>query len=226
MNQRDDAVESPSECDTAFDQMPWLLNGTLPMQEAREFERHVADCARCAAILERERELLATLKAPAGNVEHSPLAGWQRFESALQSSAAPAAKPRGSARRRRIGLRATLLLQAAAIATLAVALLIVVAGRTPQRGPTEYLTVSEPDAVLHHVGPAWRVAFAADVTHPAAAAMIALHGLHALSGPTSGNVYAVEAAPDTAGDIEALRLTPGVLLVESLAAPPTPHGTQ
>ncbi len=39
------------DCEQAIERLPWLLNGTLPAEERRAVEVHVAECGRCAAAL-------------------------------------------------------------------------------------------------------------------------------------------------------------------------------
>jgi len=43
------------DCEQAIERPPWLLNGTLPAEERRAVEIHVAECGRCAAALAETR---------------------------------------------------------------------------------------------------------------------------------------------------------------------------
>lgn len=43
------------DCEQAIERLPWLLNGTLPPEERRAVEIHVAECGRCAQALAETR---------------------------------------------------------------------------------------------------------------------------------------------------------------------------
>lgn len=219
-------AESP-QCHRAFDDMPWLLNGSLPAQEARALEAHVAQCARCSDRLVIERELLAALRRRAGNVQQAPLAAWNRFEATVAATAPPPeapapavpAAPGVTATRRRFPLRLALTLQAAAIVALSVAVLWMLVARAPVAPPSDYRTVASPDATLGAGEAAWRVVFGPDTAPPDRAALLAAQGLAVIAGPTADGVYTVTAAPDAAPRIAALRADPRVRLVEAVGAP-------
>ena len=47
----------------AWDQIPWLINGTLDPDEASAIKAHIATCAECSAEFERQQRLTAALTA-------------------------------------------------------------------------------------------------------------------------------------------------------------------
>jgi hypothetical protein len=214
----------PPECAQAFEALPWLVNGSLPAREARELEAHVAGCRHCDQRLAVERELFAALRRPAGNVQQSPLAAWQRFEAALaEPAAAPAptaavAAPPASRRRPRT-LRLALTLQAAAIALLSVALVWVLAARAPLAPPAAYRTVAAPDATVDAAGATWRVVFEPATTTGDAVALLASQGLAVRAGPSADGVYTVAPRSGAEPRIAALRADRRVRLVEAVGDP-------
>lgn len=54
----------------AWDQIPWLINGTLNAADQAAVEAHIATCAECSAEFDRQQrlnEVIATLDAPVPN---------------------------------------------------------------------------------------------------------------------------------------------------------------
>ena len=228
----------PPQCQQAFATMPWLVNGTAPVHEARELEAHVAQCARCHDRLETERQLFATLRGRAGNVQQAPLAAWTRFEASVAAASAPGSSsapqaaapvapesnPALSRSGRRHPLRLALTLQAAAIALLSVALLWVLVARSPDAPPGTYRTVASPDTTLDAGGLAWRVVFEPATAAREAVPLLAARGLAVLAGPSADGVYTVVPRAGAAPQIDALRADRRVRLLESVgpSSPVTP----
>lgn len=235
----------PPECAAAFEQLPWLVNGTLAPLEALAVEGHVAGCARCTSRLARERELLRAIRRPTSRVERSPLAAWAQFERSL-AAAGPAAVTRPNAAgaepataatssgaqadrapqaavivaprlARWRGVRLALAAQAAAIVVLAITLAWVLVARAPTGGDTAWRTVSSADASLPRDGAAWRVALDPALPPAEAASLLARHGLRERGPRVADGVYTVEAQPGIVAALEALRADPRVRLVEPLA---------
>ena len=226
----------PPQCQQAFERMPWLVNGSLPLLEARELEAHAAGCALCQRRLRVERELFAAIRRPVDNVQQSPLAAWTRFEAAAaearanhgatnspapSAAASPAPATTPSPARRRHPLRLTLALQAAAIALLSMALFWILVARSPVAPPAPYRTVAAPDTSLGAADAAWRVVFDPASTAADVLPLLASRGLRVLQGPSQDGVYTVGAAPGTKPRIEGLRNEPGVRLVERVGTAPT-----
>lgn len=233
----------PPECDATFDRLPWLVNGTLAAPEAHAVETHVAACPRCASRLERERELLRSIRRPVSRVERAPLAAWAQFERALEAADAastPGAAPAADASRPAIGavapatpapaaangapraarwrgLRLALAAQAAAIVVLAITLAWVLVSRTPGGDAAAWRTVSTADASLPRSGTAWRVAIDPGVAPAEVAALLARHGLRERGPLVAAGVHTVEALPGIAPALSALRADPRVRLVVPLA---------
>ncbi len=234
----------PPQCQVAFEQLPWLVNGSLSATEARELQAHAAGCPLCRGRLSVERELYAGIRRPSGNVQQTPLAAWARFESALTATPAslpasppmtetpapaqgraapPASMPPAPAApalpaviRRPHPLRITVTLQAAAIALLSMALLWTLVARAPLAPQPAYRTVSTTDTTLPGDGVAWRVEFDAAIPHAEVVSRLAAQGLRVRAGPSTDGVYTVAPLEGAVPRIDALRADPSVRLVEPL----------
>jgi anti-sigma factor RsiW len=66
--------------------LPWWVNGTLSQQDNERVERHVNQCAACAAEVELQRALQATLRSDP--VMMAPQSGWQKMVERLDDDAA------------------------------------------------------------------------------------------------------------------------------------------
>ena len=66
--------------------LPWWVNGTLTAQDNERVERHVNQCAACAAEVELQRSLQTTMRSDP--VMMAPQSGWQKMVERLDNDAA------------------------------------------------------------------------------------------------------------------------------------------
>lgn len=210
-------------------ELPWLVNGTLPVERAAIVERHVAGCERCRAELELDGMLVEHLRI-SSVVEPAPqvplaavmaridrherrLAWWRHLRRGLSDTYA-------SARRRPLVVAVSL--QTLAIAALAVAFIATHMARQPA---AEYRTLTLPDSPPAAPSSEIRVIFDEDLTVSGIRAL--LDGVHGriVTGPSAAGVFIVEFDPqstatdseplaDPAGLAAKLRATPGVRFAE------------
>ena len=86
-----------------WDQIPWMVNGTLPQAERQAVELHLATCADCRAEFEFQRSLAASLEARKPACEIDPVESWKSLQARI-AGADHSAKPRSGSR----GIRAAL----------------------------------------------------------------------------------------------------------------------
>lgn len=219
----------PPDCESAFERMPWMINGSLAPLEATALQVHVARCQRCRARLDAERDLFRAIRRPLVDVESAPLAAWDQFERTLDrgggepsldaaGAVSPASRSAARAARapRRGPLRLALTLQAAAIVALSCALLWLLLARSGTTPVDGFHTVSTADPAIALPEGAWRIAFDPATTAPAANALLAAHGLRVIAGPSRDNVYTAAPARVGTASVDALRADPQVRLLEPL----------
>ncbi len=216
----------PRECEIVGELIAWHANGTLGPEDRALVDAHTAVCQTCRTTLALERRLVEAIRAPRGNVEQSPHAGWQKLAARLdaeEASIAPrerdVAKQETSrsagvgaaggagldaastrAPRGRVNwpaaLGAAVAVQAAAIAVLAVAL---VRHRQTETEP-RFHTVANADPTLAASGSLVRIAFDPAVDEKAARELAERAGAQRiLAGPSPDNVYTFEFGADVAG---------------------------
>lgn len=66
--------------------LPWWVNGTLTAQDNERVERHVNQCAACAAEAQLQRSLQASMRSDP--VMMAPQSGWQKMVERLDDDAA------------------------------------------------------------------------------------------------------------------------------------------
>lgn len=208
----------PRQCEVVGELLSWYANGTLGPVDRAVVDAHIGTCETCRTTLAVERRLVEGMRAPRGNVEQSPHAGWQKLVARLDAEEAAALRERdtvqadssksvglagnsGTARdaglarpaRGRVNwpaaLGAAVAVQAAAIAVLAVALV-----RHRQVEEARFHTVSDADPTLRpSSGPLVRIAFDGAVDENAARAIAARAGVRSIpAGPSPDNVYTFE----------------------------------
>jgi hypothetical protein len=215
----------PRQCEIVGELLSWHANGTLGPADRALVDAHVAVCEGCRTTLAVERRLVDAMRAPRGNVEQSPHAGWQKLVARLdaedaamalrerdapKADVAKAGGPMGTSAvgrdasparptRARVNwpaaLGAAVAVQAAAIAVLAVAL---VRHRQTEEAP-RFHTVANADPTLAASGPLVRIAFDPSVDEKAARSLAAQAGVQRiLAGPSPDNVYTFEFGNDVA----------------------------
>jgi hypothetical protein len=239
----------PRQCEIVGELLSWHANGTLGPADRALVDAHTAMCETCRTTLAVERRLVEAMRAPRGNVEQSPHAGWQKLVARLDAEEtamalrerdtpkaessnvvglAGASTPASAARPARgrvnwpAALGAAVAVQAAAIAVLAVAL---VRHRQTEEAP-RFHTVANADPTLAASGPLVRIAFDPSVDEKSARGLAAQTGVqNILAGPSPDNVYTFEFGDDVASDaaldrkVSELRRQAHVLLVEPVVVP-------
>jgi hypothetical protein len=201
--------------------LPWMVNGRIESSDTAWLEGHLAHCADCRAELAVQRRLRDAI-AREPTVEFAPQASfnrlWKRIEAdAHGSQATPLAAAAGvgappinlsasdghaksaaaalPVRTRSLPwMRATLALQAAAIAVLCVAL-----WRTVPAAPP-YRTVTDMPAGPAVAGPVVKVIFDDQVRLADVKVILAASGLVVATGPSEAGVYTL--VPRDAGVAE------------------------
>ncbi len=67
-----------------WNSLPWLVNGTLPVDEIARVELHVAECAECAAELRAQSNLQTQLR-DGDAVLMAPQSAWQKMAERLDN---------------------------------------------------------------------------------------------------------------------------------------------
>jgi hypothetical protein len=222
-----------------WDQIPWIVNGTVSESELRSAESHLQGCADCREELEFQR-CLATSMAPADGsdreevdreqmTELGPQRGWQRLRARLETAArndlpAPAAPPRSGAR---VGghwtswLVAAMVVQALGLGVLGTMLWS--RSAPPVGAGGVYRTLSEAEAP--QADATIRVVFAPDTSVGRMQELLKEAGLQAKSGPSSEGVWSLAPARTsnrsaTQSALRELRADPQVRFAEAVGGAP------
>ena len=194
----------------AHELLPWMVNGRIESRDAAWLDDHLADCADCRVELAAQRRLRDAI-AREPTVEFAPQAGFNRLWKRIEADAHSArpAQPAAVAAAASVGasaiplpvrtrslpwMRATLALQAAAIAVLCVAL-----WRTPPASPP-YRTVTDLPASPAVTGPNVKAIFDDQVRLADVKDILAASGLVVATGPSEAGVYTL--VPRDAGVAE------------------------
>ncbi len=204
----------------AWDQIPWVVNGSADAADRELVQAHAADCADCADELARQSQL-HTAMTDSVLPAHDPSASLQRLLSRIDRVEGDALgdSPESSASRHRSNSRwtrwlaAAVVVQAVGLAALAGALF-----ERPRTADYSVLTRSaEPVA-----GASIRLVPAASLQIGQLQAVLAQAGLQIVDSHGDGSILSLAprqgAAPMAVPDsLAVLRATPGVLLAEPIA---------
>jgi anti-sigma factor RsiW len=199
----------------AWDQIPWLVNGSASDEERAVLEKHLHDCAECRAEVSAQRTLMQGMQTRP-LVEKMPHASFQKLNARIDAdrSAVQHKPPRPRRSPRMVQwLSAAVVIQALLVGTLLVALL---------RGPAAvddapYRTVSSPAVVPGKA--TVRAVFAMDMTLGELQALLERSHLRIMDGPSADGVYTL-AGTTGADDRQALltlRAHPAVRFAEPIA---------
>jgi|GEM_PF-1405835 len=220
------------ECELVADLLPWHANGTLGAADREIVEAHVALCAECQTTLALERRIVESVRAPRGNVEQSPHAGWQKLAAEIDAGgtskhgphggampgAAPpssvsndpvsshgreiSARPAQPRARRRLSWAGIL---GIAVAVQAAAIAVMAVALLQNRRAAEqprFRTLSSEDPTLAFSGALVRIAFDPAVHDDGARDLARQVGGRVIAGPSPENVYTFAFAAAGTGDIE------------------------
>ena len=210
----------------AHELLPWMVNGRIETRDAAWLDGHLAHCADCRSELAAQRRLRDAI-AREPTVEFAPQAGfnrlWKRIEAdahgthgtpaPLGAATAPAGTAQPARARSPSWMRATLALQAAAIAVLCVALW----RNAPP--PSPYRTVTDAPVGPAIAGPVVKAIFDDQVRLADVKDILAASGLVVAAGPSEAGVYTLvprdAGLPDIpAATLERLRADPRVRFAE------------
>jgi anti-sigma factor RsiW len=171
---------------TAWNLIPWFVNGRAPDREREALEVHLAQCADCRAEVEAQRGLMNAMQTTPV-VESMPHASlqrlWQRIDAApAMHSAQPPARLRQT---RLVGLLAA----AVAVEALLLGTLSAVVYHSRQAGvvPAEFRTVTSAPAMP--VAPGVRAVFSPALTLGELQLLLADAKLKIAGGPSEDGVY-------------------------------------
>lgn len=169
--------------------LPWYVNGTLTGDEAAALERHVAQCADCAAELQQQRALQAELR-DGDAVLMAPQSSWQKMVERLDredEALARGVSPRAS------GLRWVVAAQALLIVGLTGAMWHHSREQSREqhrdaRLAPQYETLTSSQGMPDARGQV-RVVFGRDVSVNEVNALLRESHLQIVAGPTEAGVY-------------------------------------
>jgi hypothetical protein len=176
---------------SAFELLPWLVNGTLAGPERDAVEQHARACIACRRELKDQQALYAATRARR-TVDVSAEAGFDRLSSEIDAT--PAA-------RRRWQLRYTTAAPFAVAAAAGVAVLAILLWLTPLPGldTDRYSTLATTPATSETL---LDVVFADATTAAELQALLDEIGGEIVAGPTSLGRYSVRVAGEHANDAQ------------------------
>jgi hypothetical protein len=208
-----------------WDQIPWMVNGSLPESARLSVQTHLENCADCREELEFQRRLAAAIESGSSVCESDSQDSWQRLRARIDA-AGRSGRPRHGQRRGR-GLSgewipwlvAAMVVQAIGLGALATVLW----SKPAASSGAVYRTLSAPTASQGNA--TIRVVFAPDVSVGTMQAVLAAAGLQIQSGPSSAGVWSVEPVRDsnrsaTQVALRELRDSPQVRFAEVIGGSP------
>jgi anti-sigma factor RsiW len=212
----------------AWDQIPWIVNGSLPEAERLIVESHLQSCADCREEFEFQRRL-ATSMEPLGTEDVDSQQSWKRLRARIDASGrSERAGPQGQRRIRNISgewipwLVAAMVVQAIGLGVLGTVIWSKPAA-TVASAAGAYRTLSAPEVPT---GAATiRAVFSPDMTLGRMQGLLAAAGLQVQSGPSSAGVWSLEPARDsnraaTQVALRELRDSPDVRFAEAIGGSP------
>jgi anti-sigma factor RsiW len=199
---------------TAWNLIPWFVNGRAPDREREALEAHLALCADCRAEIEAQRGLMNAMQTTPV-VESMPHASlqklWQRIDAAPALAAPPATRMRQT---RLVGLLAA----AVAVEALLLGTLSAVVYHSRQgTAPAEFRTVTA--APTTPAVPGVRAVFPPALTLGELQALLADARLKIAGGPSEDGVYTLatlSASDDPRQALKILRAHPASRFAEPI----------
>jgi len=202
-------MTSERDHDSAYELIPWLVNGRLAPDERRSVERHVHSCVTCRRAVEQERRLSSLLAAQSDRALATD-AGYRRLVERIE---------RGDRNdeARRFGGRPTI---GRTTAWAAAAAIVAAVGLALALGPILPVTTDPPYRTLTEsmgdAPAAFDIVFDPAVTDGERDEVFASIEAHDIVGPTSLGRYTVQVGNGMGGSeniervLEALRRDPRV----------------
>jgi Putative zinc-finger len=219
-----------------WDQIPWVVNGSISEAERAAVEAHLESCADCREELEFQRRLAISM-ASSNSPDIDPQASWQQLRARIDAAGRPSgravARSEKAARhvlrhaRRPSGpwvpwLVAAMVVQSIGLGVMGTALWshpsALIGSST---GVYRTLSTSEPASGAATI----RVVFASDMTVAKMQTLLAASELQVRSGPSSAGVWSLEPAREsnrtaTAFALRQLRASAEVRFAESIGGSP------
>lgn len=177
-------INRPDAFETAWELIPWYVNGSLPENEAALVRDQARISPQLAAEIARQRVLaqqVATVDPSEAPVDRS----WEKLRAQIASEKR-AQMPRQEAKGWLAGLRGGY-----ALGGLGVAACVLLAVLLVEPAGVTYRTLtSSPET-----GPAIKFQLAGDLAEGELTQLLAAHGLTLLEGPSDAGVYTASAAP-------------------------------
>jgi anti-sigma factor RsiW len=219
----------------AWDQIPWLVNGTLPDADRAAVNAHLANCADCRADFEFQRRLAASLETRAV-CEIDPQESWKSLRARIDTgghSERPSSGQRGGQRRARGALSGRLsgewvpwLVAAMVVQAIGLGALGTVIWSKPGTSSASgaaYQTLSAPEQLSGNA--TIRVVFSPEMSIGEMETLLSAAGLQVQSGPSSAGVWSLGPARDsnlsaTRAAVRELRDSPKVRFAEVIGGSP------
>lgn len=207
-----------------WDQIPWLVNGTLPTAEREALEAHLSGCADCRAELEFQRRLATSLET--GSLcEVDTQESWKQLRARIEA-VGRSERTRHGQRRSRGALAGEWipwLVAAMVVQAIGLGALGTVIWSKPAAGSGTYRTLSAPEPLAGNA--TIRVVFSPDMSIGNVQALLTAAGLQVHSGPSSAGVWSLEPARDsnrsaTQSALRELRDSPDVRFAEVIGVAP------
>lgn len=199
----------------AWDQIPWLVNGSASEDDRLALEAHLEHCADCRAEVAAQRAILQGMQTRP-LVEKMPHAAFQKLNARIDAQRTAIAPP---APRQRPTLRVVQWLTAAVViqALLLGALLVTRLQDQTDDNDAPFRTVSSPATVPGKASV--RAVFAMDMTLGELQALLERSRLRIVGGPTADGVYTlatIAASGDGRQAVLTLRAHPAVRFAEPI----------
>jgi hypothetical protein len=212
-------IGKPSVHRHTWDQIPWIVNGTLPSGEQLAAEAHLQSCSDCREELEFQRRLSMSMERQ-DNEHADPQRSWQQLRARIEVEMAdqPLAPREVQGERTQSlafegspvsaavqvparefswtpWLAAAMVVQALGLGALGTAFWSRPAS-SPSAGTAVYRTLSDAGASVD--GTTIRVVFTSDTSVARMQALLNEAGLQVRSGPSSAGVWSLEPVQKTA----------------------------
>jgi anti-sigma factor RsiW len=199
--------------DTAWDLIPWFVNGSASAQNSAELEQHLAQCADCRAEVTTQQAVMRAMSRGAV-VESMPNASLQKLWSKIDAPAGESEMP-ASTRRSTVvrWLTAAVIVQALLLGVMSA----MVKSRQQSAETPAFRTVSSPAVPV--AAPGVRAVFASSLTLGDLHMLLAQAHLQIVAGPSSDGVYSLalqSSADDVNQALLAVRAHPAARFAERI----------
>jgi len=232
-----------------WDQIPWIVNGSLSEGERQVAESHLENCADCREELEFQRRLAIAMESR-GTPDIDPRQSWEQLRARIEAAGRPvraaqeasikaeksgqksgqkAGQNAGKRRERSLSgewipwLVAAMVVQAIGLGVLGTVLWSKPIAQVASSGAAPYRTLSaaEPAAGAATI----RVVFADDMSVGRMKTLLSGVGLQVRSGPSSAGVWSLEPLHDSSRSatqvaLGELRDSPDVRFAEAIGGSP------